>query len=214
MKNTQLLKQIYSLYLSILVMLFVLTSSLHVQAQDRIVTLSGKYLDVKITDDSGANVFFDIEKKKGKMRSISLYKGELFSTQKKGEEVTLLYAQDLDFGNELSVEDMQHLIYGQHDAREGYNANPAMIGGFALGLGSTIALDAVLVPLSFPFIYSLGMQIPYIKIKEKTISNQAYTGNPYYKEGYNKTARSKKMIRSFLGCTTGVLLGIGVNQLR
>jgi hypothetical protein len=203
----------FSIISGTILLLISLIYSVNVLAQDKIMTLSGKYLDVNITDDSGANVFFDVQKKNGKTRKISLHKGELFSVQKDGKEESVLYAQDLDFGYDLSEEDIRHLIYGQHDAREGYNANPSMIGGFAVGFGSSLYLGSGLVPLTIPFAYSLAMQIPYIKIKQKTISDQAYTLNDYYKEGYNKTARSKKMIRSFLGCATGVVLGMGISEL-
>jgi hypothetical protein len=183
----------FSIISGTILLLISLIYSVNVLAQDKIMTLSGKYLYVT--------------------RKISLHKGELFSVQKDGKEESVLYAQDLDFGYDLSEEDIRHLIYGQHDAREGYNANPSMIGGFAVGFGSSLYLGSGLVPLTIPFAYSLAMQIPYIKIKQKTISDQAYTLNDYYKEGYNKTARSKKMIRSFLGCATGVVLGMGISEL-
>ncbi len=182
-------------------------------AQDRIITLSGKYLEVSITDDSGANIFFDVTKTKGKTRSLSIYKGDVFSTKRQGETETLLYAQDVDFGYELSVEDMRHYIFGQHDAREGYDATPSLLAGFAVGVGSALYLESGFLPLTVPIIYSLGMQIPYIKIKEKTISDLAYKGNPNYKYGYEKTARSKKMIRSMLGSAVGVLVGITIYEV-
>lgn len=183
------------------------------QAQDQIITMSGKYLNVSITDDTGANIFFDVTKPNGKSRSLSIYKGDVFSTTREGEAETLLYAQDVDFGYELSVEDMRHYIYGQHDAREGYSAAPSMIAGFAVGVGSALYLESGFLPLTIPIIYSLGMQIPYIRIKEKTISDLAYKGNPNYKDGYEKTARSKKMVRSLLGSAAGVLVGITIYEV-
>jgi len=183
------------------------------QSQDQIMTMSGKIMDVHITDDSGANVFFDVKKKKGKTRNIPLFKGEVFSLTEEGAPETVLYAQDLDFGYTLTELDMRHLIYGQHDARNGYNATPSMIGGFVVGLGASLYTEAVLIPLVVPFVYSLSMQIPYIKIREKSISHHSYTLNEHYVVGYNKTARSKKMFRSFLGSAVGVVLGIGIVQL-
>jgi hypothetical protein len=177
------------------------------KAQDRLLLLSGKSLDVSITDDSGANVFFDFEKKNGKLKTMSLHKQELFSIKKEGQEESILYVQGPEMGYDLSIVDMRYYMAGQDDARQGYNTWPSMAGGFAFGAATVFYMEGGYVPFTTPFIYGFAMQIPYVKIKKSTISDEMNTMSEYYVEGYNKTARSKKLLSNFAATMAGVVVG-------
>jgi len=177
-------------------------------SQDRIILLSGKLFDdVRIGSDDGAFINYEIEKKNGDLKMLQVYKGDVFSIQRAGEEEEVFYVQDLVNGYEMTETDLRHYIYGESDARNGYNPWPSTIGGFVFGAGGTIFLESGFLPLTLPVIYSLGMQIPYIRIKEETISDMEYTMNPNYKDGYNQTARSKKLIHNLAGTFAGVVVG-------
>lgn len=193
------------LKLTFLILIFL--ASFSAEAQDTLLLLSGKTLEVNISDDSGANVFFEVEKKNGKFKTLSLHKQEIFSIKKQGEQESILYVQDPEMGYELSREDMRYYMAGQDDARQGYKTWPSMAGGFAFGAASVFYMEGGYVPFTTPFIYGFAMQIPYIKIKKSSISNELNTMSEYYVEGYNKTARSKKLLSNFAATMAGVVVG-------
>ncbi|NND95038.1 MAG: hypothetical protein HKN45_09240 [Flavobacteriales bacterium] len=161
---------------------------------------------MEITDDSGANVFFDLERKKNKRRSLNLYKAEIFSVTKRGEAEVIFYAKDPDIGYDLSIQEMRYYMSGQDDARQGYDPWPSMAGGFAFGAATVFYLEGGYVPFLTPFIYGFSMQIPYIKIKESSIRDKRNTISDFYVEGYNKTARSKKLLSNFAATMAGVVV--------
>ena len=184
-----------------------------IQAQDTLRLLNGRILIVEITDDSGANVFFDAEKKNGRIKNYEVYKMEVFSIHKVDGEESVLYVQDPDMGYDLSVEEMRYFMAGQQDARAGYKAWPSMIGGFAFGAGTVFYFEGGYAPFTTPFVYSLTMQIPYIKIKESSISDKKNTISDLYVEGYNRTARSKKLLSNFIATMAGVVVGSTIYEL-
>jgi len=182
-------------------------------AQDTLLLLNGKQLPVRITDDSGAAVFFEAEKRNGKLKQYEILKGDIFSIIKGDAPESILYVQDLDRGMELEVADMRAYMVGQNDARNGHKTLPAALGGVAVGAGAVFFFEGGFLPFLTPVVYSLGMQIPVIKVRKDAITNQAATMNPYYLEGYDKTARSKKFIHSLLGSFAGVALGSVVYEV-
>lgn len=179
-------------------------------AQDTLLLMSGQKLSGTISDDTGANIFLDGLKKNGKSKEYKLYKTDVFSVTKSGQLETVLYSKDSLIGNDYSVDQMRYFLYGENDARTGFKTLPTMIGGFALGLaGSSFVTGRSPIGLAlFPTVYSLGMQIPIISIRAETISNADYKRFETYKEGYNKVARSKKFIHSFISTFAGVAAGI------
>lgn len=189
-----------------------LSMSLH--AQDKILLMNGQELDVSILSDEGGEISFEAQRKSGKMKEINLFKGDVFSFTKAGQAETVLYAKDDFIGNDYTVTEMRYLVYGQGDARNGYKSWPSAAGGFLFGVGGTLYAEGGYVPfVIFPLAYSFGMQIPYIKIKKNTVSDPGHLGYETYVEGYNKTARSKKFIHSFLATFAGVAVGAAIVEL-
>jgi hypothetical protein len=189
--------------------LFIGAFFLKSSAQDTLLMLSGKTLPGKILDESGAYVLLEVPKNNGKTKVLSYDKAEIFSF-KKGEKDSILYQMDPVFGEDLTQVEMRMFMHGQEDARNGHPMRYNQLGGFALGLGTTLALDGGALPFLTPFVYSLTMQIPVVKVKEAAIHDQRNTLSPYYLEGYNATARSKKFVRGFLSTMAGVFLGSGI----
>jgi hypothetical protein len=176
--------------------------------------MNGQILNVDITDDSGANIFFNAPKKNGKMKSFSLYKTDIFSVTKKGQAESVLYVKDEPMGNEYSVPEMRYFLHGENDARKGFRTWPTAVGGVIYGAAGTMVMGRSLIPFAlFPVTYSLGMQLPVIKIRKETISNTDFPSQPTYKEGYNKVARSKKFIKSFVYTFAGVAIGTAAIEL-
>lgn len=192
----------------LLVLLIVLTS-LPLISQDSLLLMNGKSLDGKINDQSITYILLEVPRKNGRTKVLSYNREEIYSYRKSDQD-SIVYQQDPLLGYELSQEDMRNFMHGQNDARNGHPMLYNQLGGFAFGLGTTIVLDGGAVPFLTPIAYSLGMQIPIVRVKESAISDRESALSPYYLEGYNATARSKKFVRGFLSTMAGVVVGSGI----
>lgn len=178
-------------------------------SQDTLLLMNGKSLGGKINDQSATYILLEIPRKKGGTKMLSYDREEIYSFRKSDRD-SIVYQEDPLLGFDLSQQDMRNFMHGQDDARNGHPMLYNQLGGFALGLGSTIALDGGAVPFIIPIAYSLGMQIPIVRVKDSAISDRESALSPYYLEGYNATARSKKLINGFLSTMAGVVLGSAI----
>lgn len=194
-----------ALFISFTLGLLFLPSS----AQDTLLLMNGKQLPGKISEESQIYILLEVPKKNGKTKLLSYERAEIYSFRRAGVD-SILYQKDPILGMDLSQEEMLSFMNGQTDARNGHPMLYNQLGGFAFGLGSTIALDGGALPFLTPVIYSLSMQIPVVRVKDTAISNRNSALSPYYLEGYNATARSKKFIKGFLSTMAGVFVGSGV----
>lgn len=169
--------------------------------------MNGKIMEVQLTDTSGANLFFNVTLNNGKVKSKSLYKDQVFSIISPEGQEEVLYKYEEIIGNDFTVDEMRYYIYGERDALNGYNGKPTFWVGLCAGLGGSYALSGGFVPFAFPLLYTGGMQIPFIKIKSETISDQEYTYHPTYALGYEKAARTRKTMNALFGSLAGVALG-------
>lgn len=176
--------------------------------------MNGKLMNIQLTDSSGANIFYNVQKKSGKWVSRSIYKDQVFSLISPEKVESVLYRKNEIIGDEFTVKEMRHYIYGERDAINGYNANPTFFGGVAVGAGGAYALKGgIIYPFLIPLGYTLSMQIPYIKVKEKSISNMDHTLVDTYILGYEKNARTKKAINAMLGGLLGAAIGTTLYEL-
>jgi len=176
--------------------------------------MNGKLMNVQLTDSSGTNIFFNVQKRSGKWVPRNLYKDQIFSIISPKKVESVLYRKIDIIGNDFTVNEMRYYIYGERDAMNGYNAKPTFYGGLALGAGGAYFLNGgIIFPFLIPLGYTLGMQIPFIKVKEKTISDMKYTTVDTYILGYEKNARTKKAINSILGSLLGAAIGATVYEL-
>lgn len=192
-----------------LFLLFIGALFLNSSAQDTLLMMNGKSLPGKITDENAVYILIEVPKNSGKSKVFSFEKAEIFSFKKDGKD-SILYQMDPVFGEDLTQEEMRMFMYGQEDARNGHPMLYNQLGGFAIGLGTSLALDGGALPFLTPVLYSLTMQIPIVKVKESAIMDQRNTLSPYYLEGYNASARGKKFIQGFLSTMAGVFVGSGI----
>jgi hypothetical protein len=200
-----LIQNMRAFFISLILGLMFLPTS----AQDTLLLMNGKQLPGKISEESQIYILLEVPKKNGKTKLLSYERAEIYSFQKPGKD-SILYQKDPLLGKELSQEEMRFFMHGQTDARFGHPMLYNQLGGFAFGLGSTLALDGGALPFLTPVVYSLSMQIPIVRVKDTAISNRNSAISPYYLEGYNATARSKKFIKGFLSTMVGVFVGSGV----
>ncbi|MEM7162928.1 MAG: hypothetical protein AAF487_10885 [Bacteroidota bacterium] len=180
----------------------------------KIQLMNGKLLDVSLGDTSGANIFYSALKKNQTWIKKSIYKDQVFSLFDLEGNETVLYRQNEIIGDEYTIQQMRTFILGERDALNGYSAKGTFYGGLALGLGGGYASKGgVLLPASIPLIYSLSMQLPYIRIKEKSVSNMQIAGQEHYLIGYEKTARTRKTMNAILGSLLGAAIGTTVYEL-
>jgi len=178
-------------------------------SQDKVLAMSGREYMGKVTDDAGFQVIFDITKKNGKTKTIKLHKSDVFSITRDGQTEQVFYMPDVVLGDDLSVAEVRIYIAGQQDASELFNVKPTLWVGFVLGAaGGWFSEGGFITPLIVPVVFSAAQFIPVIKIKEKTIRNPAHKYNDLYASGYDKVARSKKLIAAIKGSGAGMVLGV------
>jgi hypothetical protein len=52
------------------------------------------------------------------------------------------------------------------------------------------------------------VQIPFVKVQPKSISNPGFIGNEFYKSGYNQKARMKRTRDAIISGFAGLIAGI------
>lgn len=179
-------------------------------AQVKVTRMSGAEIEGKLISSDGIDLVIQTTKKNGKQKIKNIHKSEIFSVEfPEGEWV--LYAPDDALGDEFSVDEMRIFIAGEQDAMNGYNGLPTAGVGFLLaGTAAVLANGGLILSILPPVIYTVAQLIPVIKIQGKTISNPNYKHNEIYAMGYERVARSRKLMAGLKGSVLGALGGIGI----
>lgn len=180
---------------------------LNSSAQDSLLLLNGRTIMGQLSDETGVYILMDVVRKNGKLKRLQYDRADVYSLSPANEERSILYRPDSLLGYELSPLEMRYYMHGQNDARFGYNSKPTLIAGFLVGAGAGVASNGALWSYAAPLAFSLGMQIPFIRIKESAVSDMRNTSSDFYIEGFDKTARSKKFVNGFLASFVGVAVG-------
>jgi hypothetical protein len=197
--------------MKLVVVLLCMCVSLVVSAQDTLLLMNGHEMNCNILSDTGTVFVFEHTNKRGKLKVNEIHKNDVFSVTKRGEKEYILYTQNEFLGDIYTLDEMRFYLAGQNDARMNYNPWPTLVTGFVLcGTIACIGGDGVITSVGPPLAYTLVQLIPKIKIREKTMSHPDYKYNDLYAEGYEPSARSRKIIRGmeggFAGSMTGVLV--------
>jgi hypothetical protein len=183
-------------------------------AQDVILAMSGREYKGRVTDDEGFQVIFEVTKKSGKVKTLKLHKSDVFSVTKEGQPEHVYYMPDVILGDELTVQEVRIYIAGQQDAADLFEVRPIFWIGFALaGAGGWMSQGGLLTPFIIPVLYTTFQLVPVIKIREKTIRNPAHKYNDLYASGYERVARSKKVMAALKGSGIGMVLGAAAWQV-
>lgn len=183
---------------------------LHASAQDTILTMSGYEISCSNISFNDFEVHFEKVKKNGKSKSLKMHVSEVFSVTRNGVD-SVLYVQDPMLGDDFSEQEMRIFIAGQQDARNNYKSWPTFAVGAAAGAGVAIlAAGAFMATLAVPVVYPVAQLLPVIKIQESTISDPNHRYNEIYASGYERVARSRKVIAGLKGAAIGTLIGVGV----
>lgn len=195
-----------------LVLFALIISSLAIKAQEEILLLNGKQFSGHAIDTTGLKIIFEKTKSNNKLKTKSFYRDEVFSITYDEEEKVFFYP-DLFFDDEYTVDNTRMLVNGRRDARYKYKTKWVIPTGIVVGAASAILMKGSVFSLLVPIVYTGIVQIPIVKVQEKSIASNAFIGNEFYKEGYNREARSKRTKQSLIWSFSGVLAGLLVYQL-
>ncbi len=183
-------------------------------SQDTLLLMSGQQVSCEIIDDLGIEIRYWETRKNGKKKERYLHKSDIFSITKIGQTEEVYYAKDELLGDWMTEDEMRIFMAGEQDARAYYNEKPTMIVGFAFGnLVSILATGGLIVTISGPLLYTLFHMIPVIKIKESAITNADHQYNEIYALGFERVARSRKIVAALKGSAAGMLTGLATYLL-
>jgi hypothetical protein len=183
-----------------------------VLGQDRILLMNGQELSGKVVGQSTLEIRY-LETHKGSLLERREPTESVFSVIDSLNKETIWYFHDPAFGNDLTVDQMRWFIKGEQDARIGYKPRAAVWGGFLLGAGLVIALDLEVNSLLLPPAYAGLMAWPRVHVTPGSVRDPLMEGDNYYATGYSAVGRPKRVVRSLMSTTAGIIVGLLVNQL-
>ncbi len=168
--------------------------------------MNGKILAADVLDTVFHKVKVKYLKKRGKEKTIEIENDLIYSIRYKDGHEQIIYEQDTTTGNYFTAEETKMFIFGEQDAEKNYRCPGATIIGVVIGVGSAYMGNFLsLIP---PFGYTALLLIPKVKIKYKDVSNPVYLNYDTYVMGFEKVARRKKILRSFIGGIGGLAAGL------
>ncbi len=177
-------------------------------SQDKIITMSGDVIQGKVVDDTQIVIKYTIKNKRGKIKEREIHKSDVFSVTKEGEEEHVYYMMDELLGDNFSVENTRIFITGEMDGDK-YNTKRIEAIGYVLGAaGGYFSKANIIVVLATPTLYTIYQYIPYIKVKENTMTDVKYKGDKNYLRGYEITARENRLRKAFRSSVIGTVVGV------
>lgn len=177
--------------------------------QDTIYLMNGHIVGEKVIDTVlGAITIIDPKKPSKK---IHYELEQLYMVRYADGYKRYYYVQDTTSGNWFTRDEMWMFMKGEADARKGFKARGAFIGGGVAGIlgGMTGTLWGPVAPYGFMALTG----IPKVRVRHETISNPTYIESDAYILGYEHVARQKRKIKSLIGGTIGLGIGYGLYAL-
>jgi len=173
---------------------------------DTILFNAGKVLVAHVIDTSGDKVTIE-RPNSSKHKKIEIERSEIFSIKyaNSGKEI-ILYIYDTLIGNDYTIPEARLFIAGEQDARRGFHAVGTSIGAFVVGAASGIT-GASFFTFGPPFLYVGIMSYPPIWIRHKSVSNINNVKADPYLYGYDNAALKKRVLRSLLWGSIGLVTG-------
>ncbi len=112
---------------------------------------------------------------------------------------------DLEYG----VSEMRAYMQGRRDGRR-HRSGDAWIGG---GVGTVSAFGGAFYGPIGPAAYIGIMTIFNAKLQDRAVSDQSLKDNQAYIDGYERSAKSKKVRNFALGSIVGLGVGLGLYQV-
>lgn len=176
-------------------------------AKDTIQLMNGEIMITNVIDTSFYGVKI-LQEKKNKKKAVIIEGERIFSVKFANGHEKFIYYQDTAIGNEFTVNEARYFLYGERDADKGYRPKWWPAGNFVLGAASAFTLNSF-VSFVPPVLYPIVPARDWfrITIPHNTVSNVNYLKQDTYILGYERIARKKNAMRSFVSGVIG--LGIG-----
>lgn len=195
----------YKIFVTILLFLFSKNFIAQRHVQDTIYLMNGHVVGEKVIDTVlGAVTIYN---PKNGEEKIHYEWDQLYMVRFANGEKRYYYTQDSSINNWFTRDEMWMYMKGENDARKGFKAKGALIGGGVAGLlgGMTGSFWAPIAPYGFMALSG----IPRIRIQHNSISNMNFLDSDAYILGYERVARQKLKIKSLIGGTAGLIIGFG-----
>jgi len=178
-------------------------------SQDLIYLLNGGILEGKVKGTEGDLIYYEVKKgSKTKLRSADL--SRVYSVISDDGSEKVFYKKDVESGFFFDKQQMKHFVFGAQDAVKYYKGNlHTLTAGIAGVVGGVIFYNNFLVivaPFGATLIGSLGKAHP----RKSMVRDTKYLNDPAYVLGFERTANTRKMMRSLLGAFVGTAVGVGV----
>lgn len=179
---------------------------------DRILLMTGKIIDGRVTGQDTQYIYYDYERSSGKVVTRKLDLERVFSITDSISNERLIYSMDTVIGNYFTVDEMRLYIKGEQDAMQYYDAYWAIWVGVPLTAGVGYVLSHNILVFAVPFLYVVGSSIPKYRLTEKRVSSTDLLTEPAYVLGYERTARGKRLFKSLASGLVGTAIGFAMGQ--
>jgi hypothetical protein len=199
----------FNAFIVIIAFLFV-PASIHAQGKDTVFLMNGEIIVSTITDTA----FYGVKVlRPGNQKKEMIIEGERVFSYKfaNGFEKTV-YFQDTLIGNEFNIEETRQFLVGERDAQRGFKSPLWPAGNVLIGTVSGAMMGNVLAFVP-PFAYAAGSIIPKVKIRHSTVSNMNYLKSDTYILGYERVARKRRTLQSFIGGVVGLGIGFAARSI-
>lgn len=194
---------------AVLVVLACCVCRLQAQAQDTIITMDGDKIPAtgyKILEETQE---IEIQQEDGGIKIMDIE--DVFSVKAPGSE-NILYKLDSLQGSYLCADDMKCFIRGMQEAKEGYGASLATLGGLAISVGAVAyaatdgaAINVFWAPV-IPIAFCTGVAMTKPNLNRIKRNYPEWCNNEQFMAGYITAARKKRVKNAILSSLTGFVL--------
>jgi len=197
---------IMKLFRFTLLLSFVFSNICNIFSQDTINLLNGNQIIAKTVYEDSNNIFlkYDI-KKRGKLKQKRVDKLDVFSIDFNNNRQSIIYRRDTILGYNLSINEMEKFIKGEHEAIKYSKAPWITATGVVVGFVPT-AFYFNFYGLVTPVVYGTTIGIFNPKIKTSENINKELKADKNFQEGYNIAATRKRVKNALIGSVSGVVL--------
>jgi len=133
-------------------------------------------------------------------------RAEVFAIHHPDGTRELLYEFNETIGNDFTVTEMQHYIWGQRDALLNFDTKWPFWGGVAFGAAGGFAWQNSVFSVATPAVWTLIAALPTIRIRDRFMSDPSIRTDEY-RAGFARTARTRNMIQGLTGSLIGTVAG-------
>ncbi|MFZ5552263.1 MAG: hypothetical protein ACOZCO_04040 [Bacteroidota bacterium] len=200
-----------------------------VDAQDKIVLLTGKVLTGKVLSYDEAYLQYSYMKKK-EVKTDMLDRYRIYSTIDSSGKENVLYVRDTTVGNFLTEPEMRLFIAGEQDAQKNFKCRGYNTTGFLFALGISLLdtyekqdgqpffngffrEDPGILHFATPFVYPIIASLPPISLRIRDVTERKNLLEEPYIEGFERVGKQKRRFGGLLYSTIGSATGIGLYLL-